>query len=266
MKEGRWRRRTILRTGPQVAVDRRRVDDLAGVHQVVGVEERLHLPEDLVEAFAEKPFVVKRTDETIAVLRRPRAAIAADHLEGALGNRLQMPDVLGPAQVENRPQMDDADAGVRVERQLDAQSVAEGEHPLDVFGQNVDGDGGVFDKGEGLAIALHAEHQAEAALAHLPDPRLGGGVVEDRPGVAKLAGGAERLDPGELGGELVVRRSVELDDQDCVRVSVEESCTAAPSSGWRAPCRARWRRGPRPPTDRRRGSPRRRPIAVRTSW
>ncbi len=95
--EGGWHRgRHITRAIPQVRRQRRGVDDLAGVEQVVRVERTLQLAEGPVQHRAIHLLLERAADQSVAVLARERAAIPEHQLGDLAGDRLEPPHaVLG---------------------------------------------------------------------------------------------------------------------------------------------------------------------------
>src|SRR5690606_25581176 len=136
--------RRVIGAEAQVLGDGRRLDDLARVHEPVGVERTLDVYERLVEPVAEQsPFLV-RTDEAVAVLAAPGAAVLEHQLEDLCAYvpvRVQAGFVL---QVQERPDVDYANGGVCVHDDARAVALTDLHDLRDVEGQLVDGYRGVF--------------------------------------------------------------------------------------------------------------------------
>jgi hypothetical protein len=74
VEPGLWIRRPVRRSEAQVRRQRRRVDDLAGVEEAVGIERLLHRPERVVKHRAEHLLGERSAHHAVAVLARQRAA------------------------------------------------------------------------------------------------------------------------------------------------------------------------------------------------
>ena len=83
-------------------------------------------------------------------------------------------------------------------------------------------DAGVLDEGDRLLVPLHAEEQAEAGLAELPDRLLLPDVVGDVGGVAEALPSAPRLQRLDLRCHLGVGLPRVLDDEDGAGVALHE--------------------------------------------
>src|SRR5690606_6157423 len=104
----------VIRTIAQMAVDRRRIDDLAGIHQVPGIEESLDPFKSAVYGVAVKTPQIPAAHDAVAVLAAPRSLVGDHAFEDLVRDLLEMFDVASVAQVEDRLDVDHADAGVRV--------------------------------------------------------------------------------------------------------------------------------------------------------
>ena len=87
---------------------------LPGFISVAGIEQPLDLPERLVQLRAEEARQELAADQAVAVLAGKRAAVVADQLEGLVGDRDHLLPVFRPVQIEHRPEMDHAHAGVGI--------------------------------------------------------------------------------------------------------------------------------------------------------
>ena len=91
----------------------------------------------------------------------------------------------GVFRVDQRPDMQTADAGVAVVAGAGAvlvDDIAEADEELRQLRRI---DGAVFDKRDRLSFAFHSEQQAEPGFAHLPDAGLLGGIKRADIGIAE---------------------------------------------------------------------------------
>ena len=107
--------RHIGRAITQVRRQRRGIDDLAGVEQVLRVERPLQLAERLVEHRAVHLLLERAADQAVAVLARERTAILEHQLGDLLGDRLELPHALLGLEVDHRPDVQAADRGMSVD-------------------------------------------------------------------------------------------------------------------------------------------------------
>ena len=118
VERGRHRGRDIARPIAQVRRQRRRIDDLAGVQQVVRVERALQLAEGLVEHAAVHLLLERAADQAVAMLAREGTAVLEHQLGDLLGDRLELPHALLGLEVDHRPDVQAADRGVRIDAGL----------------------------------------------------------------------------------------------------------------------------------------------------
>ena len=211
----------------QVGIDGRGIDHLTGIHQPGGIEQALELAEGLVEPVTEKAPVEAAAHDAVAVLATPGALVARDQRESLLLDRLHLLDVVPAMHVQHGAHVDQAHAGVRVERHRQAMTQADGLDLLDVLGQDLQRQGGVLDEGHGLAVALDGVHQAQAVLAHQPDIAHRALVEHQRVGITQ----AKPLEQEGHGrqpfrnhpGDVILR----LDDQQRARVALEKTAGVA---------------------------------------
>ena len=180
-----------------------RVDHHARVEAAVGVEERLDLAHRLVELVAEHAPVERAADAAVAVLGGVDA-VELRHQRGDLvgdgGHRLD-PARLG--EVDERADVQAADAAVAVEAGGQPVAVEDGAEGLDVVAQPLGGDRGVLDEGGGPLGALAGGHQQpEAGLADLGQRVLLGGRLGAQEVVAVAVLGATPPAAGRAGRPL----------------------------------------------------------------
>src|SRR5690606_19319633 len=184
--------------------------DLARVHEPVGVERTLDVYERLVEPVAEQSPVLVRTDEAVAVLAAPRAAVLEHQLEDLCAYvpvRVQAGFVL---QVQERPDVDYANGGVCVHDDARAVALTDLHDLWDVEGQLVDGYRGVFDERRGLLAALDGGVNTEARAPQLEDLLLLRFHLRDERRVRERVDLRVRCQGRQLALQLVLRLTVEL--------------------------------------------------------
>ena len=94
---------------------RRRVDDLAGIEDALRIERPLDLAERLVERVAEHLAHERAAHQAIAMLARKRAAEFEHQVGHLLGDGFRTSDALLGLQIDDRPHVQAADRGVRVD-------------------------------------------------------------------------------------------------------------------------------------------------------
>lgn len=144
------------------------------------------------------------------MLAADRAAQAPDQLVGLLGDRAHLVDLGGVVQVEVRPRVALAVAGVGEVGDRRAVAAQDRLQAVDVLGELLHRHRHVLDEGDGLLLAGHAEQQRHGRLAGRPDhlllSRIDDLVPLDRP----VDGGR---DLREFLADLLERIAVVLDDE-----------------------------------------------------
>ena len=211
-----------LRPQPQVVLEGRRVDDLAGVEQPLRVEGALEVAEGPDQRRAEQPLHEDAPHDAVAVLAA-EAAAELDHQvgdpRGDVGRHRQAVALL---QVHLRADVQAALAGVAVVAGARAVRLHDGVEAGHEAGQLLRRDGRVLDEGDRLGVALDAHQQAQAGRAQPPHGGLLGGVGgrDDRGGEAARGEiGRERVEPLPHGAGVV---AVELHEQQRARVAAHE--------------------------------------------
>ena len=150
------------------ALDGPGLDDVAGVEQVVRVEEGLDLAEGVHEFRAVETLEQRAADAPVAVLARHHAPERLGQVRRLDGDGPHPLAVGGVVDVDQRPHVEHAHRGVRVEgrpRAVPGHDVAQSLHERR---EVLDGNGVVLDEGDGLARPRHAVQQRLAGLAELP--------------------------------------------------------------------------------------------------
>ncbi len=173
VQPGRQRCHGIARLVPEQAgiVHSRRPHDLAGIHQVVGIEEVLDLFETAGQALAELPGHPFAADQAIAVLARERALVPSHQNGGLLGDGAHLRRAAGrprAAHVQDRTDMQRADRGVGIPGPARAVTRKDFGEPGRVFREVLQRHCAVLDEADGLAVALQGHHDVQARLADIP--------------------------------------------------------------------------------------------------
>ena len=176
-------------------VDADSIDELAGVHAVVGVEEDFELAEGLHQLRAEHLGQQSGARLAVAMLAGERAA-KAEHYVGGAGNELaEAAQPLHGAEVEVDAGVDATLSVVTVEGAAEA---VIGHQPGDgaqVVAELLGRHGCVFPAFVAIGLAGDKDHGAERGVADLPDA---GGFF----GRADVGDGAHR--PGHAGADEIL--------------------------------------------------------------
>ena len=148
-----------------------RIDDLAGIEQIVRIEALLDLAEIGNDARAEHRLVKFGAHQPVAMLAGMRALVFAHHLEGFFGDGAHRLDVLFELQIEHRAHMQAAFGGVRIHGAAGAVLGEDGVEPLGIVGEMRQRHRAILDKGDRLALLLHRHHDVEAGGAEIGDRR-----------------------------------------------------------------------------------------------
>ena len=136
------------------------------------IERPLDGAERLVEHRPEHLLHERAAHQAVAVLARQRAAELEHEVGDVVGDRLELLHALLGLQVDDRPHVQAADRGVRVDAGRRAVPRDDGEEALDVVAQLLGRDRRVLDERERLGVVLHRHRQAERGFAQAPDARL----------------------------------------------------------------------------------------------
>ena len=155
-------------------------DELAGVHLVPRIPERLELAEGLHQLRAVHPRQQLAARLPVAVLARQRPAELHHEVGGLLHETAIGRDAFGGLQVEVDPGVHAALAEVAVERPGIAVLGHQGAQPAQIFSEARGRDGGVFPALPVLGFAGHEGGGAERRLAHGPHVLRLDRVAEER--------------------------------------------------------------------------------------
>ena len=190
--------RGLLRCGGDVAkvfdgvVDADSVDELAGIHAVVGIPESLELAEGLHEFGAEHLGQESAARLAVAVFAAERTADGKDDVCSAVEELAEVAQALLGVEVEVDAHVDAALAVVAVERTAVAVLGHECGDAAEVFAEARGRNGGVFPAFPAVGLAGDEDNGAECGLADMPDA---GGFS----GCADVRGG--RRGPGLRGAD-----------------------------------------------------------------
>src|SRR5690606_24410551 len=199
--------------GPEVLVERVRVDDLARVHAPVGVPRRLELPERLHDLAAEHPRQELAPRLAIAVLARERAAVRDDEVGALLHERPEAGHAFDGLQVEGAAHVDAPLAEVAVHGVPVPVPLQERAQVAEVGAEPVRRDRGVLPRGPRVLDPGDAA-RAHARLTDLPDPLLPCPVVDHLPPAPAVRAPAQALhDLVRAAGGLGARLAAELDHE-----------------------------------------------------
>ena len=169
-------RRHVRREAAEVAGHQVRVvaDDLAGIEPIQRVEGVLDLAEDL-DPFPERPAQELGPGEPQAGFAGDRPARGVDRLADLARQRLQLGDVAGVGEVEERAGVQRPIPGVGVERPAHVVPLQDVLERLQELGQGLGGDREVLDERDGAPRPLHPHQErldrADAAPAAVRNRR-----------------------------------------------------------------------------------------------
>ena len=146
----------------------RRGDDLARVHAVVRIEQRLDLGECVVDPRSELPRDPFAAAQPVTVLAGIGAFVFPHHRGGFLGDRAHLRRAVA-AHVEDRPHVQRAHRGVRVPGAARAVAREDLGERVGVAGEMRERHRAILDEADRFAITLQAHHDVEPSLAHLPE-------------------------------------------------------------------------------------------------
>jgi len=142
--------------------------DLAGVEQPVRVEGRLQVAERAPEVVAVQFPVPLGARASVAVFAGDAPTELDDHVGDAVGDVLHRREAWFGLHVHQRAYVEDAGAGVGVERRERVVVVEDLVEPRDELGEVFGRDGAVFDEREVLGVARPAEQDGEPGLPEFP--------------------------------------------------------------------------------------------------
>src|ERR1022692_772023 len=132
----------------------RRRDDLAGIHAVARIEQRLDLSECGVEPRPELPRHPFAATKAVSMLAGVSALVLANHDGSLLRDGAHFRRAAAP-HVENRAHVQGAHTGVRVPGAVGTVLPKNLRQTLGVFLEVLERDGAVFDERNRLAVAFH---------------------------------------------------------------------------------------------------------------
>ena len=154
-----------------------RSHDLTGIHQIQRIEQALHLRQRRGQARPEERRDPFAAHQAVAVLAGIHAFVFAHQFACLFGNGAHFVRAI-LLHVENRANVQGADAGVGVPGAAGAVFLEYRRKPLRVVGEMFQRYAAILDEAHRLAIALHAHHDIEAGFAHVPQGFLPMGIGE----------------------------------------------------------------------------------------
>ena len=197
---GGQRLRPVVGAVAQVLGHGGTVDDLARIHNAVGIERGLELPEHAVDLRAEHLLGPYAPNDAVAVFAAEGTAEILDQVADLVGDGVHLVDPCLVLEADHGADMQAADAGVSVVSGLGAVVANNLVEPADELAHVLRVYGGVLHEGQGLGVAVHTHQQAQAVLAHGPNVGLGGPVQQVDAGVTQAAALHVRFQALHLGG------------------------------------------------------------------
>jgi len=189
---------------------------------IVGIERVLEAPERAHQRGAVHPLEERAARAAVTVLARDGAAELEHQIGDLVGDRLHLLEPARRLEVDHRPDVQATDRAVAV---IGARGVVLGEDVREARHELLEMlrlDARVLDEGDRLLVALHAEQQAEAGLAQLPDRLLLGEIVGQVRGIPEALTGAPRLERLDLALDLPFTLARVFDDQDRAGIALHE--------------------------------------------
>ena len=203
----------------QVLGHGRGVDDLARVHDALGVPGLLELAEGVVDLVAEHLAGPDAAHDAVAVLAAHGAAELLDQIGDGLANGHHLVDAVLVLQADEGADVQAAHRGVAVVAGGGAVVGDDLVKAADELAHDRRVDGGVLHEGDGLGVAAGAHEQAEAALAQVPDGGLAGAVQDVDAGIGEADVGLEAV---HSGGQFGLRFAVKFDHEHCSGIALDE--------------------------------------------
>jgi len=161
--------------------------------------------------------------QAVAVLAGERAVEIEHEIGDLVGDRGHFFNLALALQVDQRADVHAADGAMAVvarRRVVPSENFPEAR---DEFRQLRRIDGGVFDEGDRLLVALDAEQKAETGLAHAPDRADFIRLQRLRRGVADVLRSAQRFELGDLVFHLFFALAGVLDDEQRAGIALDEA-------------------------------------------
>ena len=212
----------IRRTETEMIDDRIRLDDLARVHPVERVEDRLQLAHRLHQLRAEHLHEELGTCLSVAVLARERSAVRDDEVRRVAHEATELLDAARRVQIEGHPTVDQPHAEVPVQGGVIVVRVVEPTQVPEVGTEAFGGHRRVLPARPCVRTSRNERRCTETALAGLPERVLLSGLGVDAEVDDARAGTAHQ----RFGSctRLALRRRTQLDHEP--RVAVREAFDA----------------------------------------
>ena len=198
-----------------------RIDDLAGVEDVLRIQRKLQLEEAPVDRIPEQPLVVAAAGNAIPVFAGHRASVIHHDEEDLVGDLRHLADFGWTLEIDHRTHVQAPDRGMPVVpavRVVPLQYVAKlPQEPPHLFDRH----GGVLHEGDRLVVALDRHQDSESFLPHVPDLGLLRGIGDRQVAVTR-AGRLERSPQViQLGNDFGLALAVVLDDHHGLRIAFD---------------------------------------------
>ena len=203
----------------QVFGHRRRVNNLAGVHNPLRIPGALQLPEGVINPVAEHLARPHAPHNPVPVFAAHGAAKLLNQVGHGAADGKHPVNALLPLQADEGPDVQTAHGGVSIVAGRSAvvgDDFVKAAHKL-AHHRRVHG--GILDKGNGLGVALDAHQQPQTALADTPHGGLPFPVQDVHAGVGRPD---VRLQAVHFGRQLVLRFPVKLRQQHGAGVALNE--------------------------------------------
>src|SRR5262249_34365552 len=147
----------------------RRVDNLAGIHEVLRIKGGFHLAKRLVKNGTEKFLIIGATGQSVA-FRSVHRPFEYEYKIGYLvGDGDHLFDFAWLLEIDQRPDMHATHRTMAIVAGDGVVTSNDFPETFDEFRQLRGLNRGILDKSDGLLISLSSEQQPESCLAHAPD-------------------------------------------------------------------------------------------------
>ncbi len=150
-------------------VDAHGIRELAGIHAVVRIPERLEFAKGLDELGAEHFWEQRGARLAVAVLTRERAAKREDDICRAVYEFAEYANAFGTSEIEVDAHVDASLAVVAIERTAEAVLRHETGDGAEIFSELRGRNGGILPPLPAIGLAGHKDHGAERGFANMPD-------------------------------------------------------------------------------------------------
>src|SRR6187399_2338932 len=104
----------ILSTITQMTIDRRRINNLAGVQQMMRIKKFFCFSESFIDLFSIKFFQKTASHYSISMLTAPGSTIMHDTMKNFVAHFPELNNILCNAHIQHRFDVNDTNAGMRI--------------------------------------------------------------------------------------------------------------------------------------------------------